>query len=365
MNYIWDQPQDESYDRKIAECVEVIRTNADVSDPTLSPDPIAFIDVLAIVLDEIVPVDVIEGHRDDIHKVMCSLRGIIIGLDGALGSVSRRECVRRISGRFWSLYIRQEFDSPSSASLYLGYTLLQSKAYTPKDIVIPAPCLPAIIQLIQQGSTSAALSFLILYSIRYRTIEDYPDSLDLLFAELSELEKRSHSISKLTASSPSPLQLIKGLVGDEFLSNLLIATKSLIHCIWNQPQDESDDRNIEDCVKAIRANANESDPVCSPDPIAFIYVFAIVLHLQVPLDVVQRNKDKIYDAMGELADIIKEEDGSSWTNSRKGCVLLACFWLQLQDLKDPKLRPKLNKLRATWDSDNSSLLCNIRYITTK
>ena len=70
----------------------------------------------------------------------------------------------------------------------------------------------------------------------------------------------------------------------------------------------------------IRANADSSDPVRSPDPIAFIYVFATVLDDLVPRDVVRRRKDDIYKVMGELAGIIKEEDRSSWSTSRKECV---------------------------------------------
>ena len=55
----------------------------------------------------------------------------------------------------------------------------------------------------------------------------------------------------------------------------------------------SDDRRIGECVEAILTNADRSDPVCSPDPIAFISVVAYVLWALVPRDVVLRRKDEI------------------------------------------------------------------------
>ena len=141
------------------------------------------------------------------------------------------------------------------------------------------------------------------------------------------------------------------LTGDQFLSNLLVATQSLIHSIWNQPQDESDDRKIGECVEAIWANADSSDPVHSPDPIAFIYVFAIVLAGLVPRDVVWRRRDEIYEVMGELAGIAEAEDGSSWPNSRKGCLKAAYLQFDWSTLADTKLRPMLTTLVHTWDPE--------------
>ena len=133
------------------------------------------------------------------------------------------------------------------------------------------------------------------------------------------------------------------LTGDQFLSNILTATKSLIHSIWNQPQAESDDRKIGECVKAIRDNADSSDPVRSRDPIAFIYVFAIVLQRLVPWDVVLRHEDEIYEVMGELAGIVVEEDALSWTYSRTSCLIDAYSLA----LVDPNLKPKLERLVRT------------------
>ena len=133
--------------------------------------------------------------------------------------------------------------------------------------------------------------------------------------------------------------------------NLLTATKSLIHSIWDQPQDESDDRKIEECVEAIRANADDSDPVRSPDPIAFIYVFAIVLDVLVPEDVIRRCRGEIYEVMGELAEIVVEGDELSWAHSHKQCVEYMCLCLHFSRLADTKLRPKLEELVYTWNPE--------------
>ena len=116
-------------------------------------------------------------------------------------------------------------------------------------------------------------------------------------------------------------------------------------------QDELNDRKIRECVEAIRANADSSDPVSSPDPIAFVYVFAVVLAGLVPRDVVRRRKDEIYEVMDELAGIVVEEDASSWTDSRKKCVEWTCRHFYSLDLVDTKLKPKLTNLVRTWDPE--------------
>ena len=97
----------------------------------------------------------------------------------------------------------------------------------------------------------------------------------------------------------------------------------------------------------IRANADSSDPVCSPDPIAFIYVFAEVLIGLVPEDVVRGRKGEIYEVMGELAGIVKEEDASSWLHSHQRCLVYARSHFDVLDLTDTQLIPKLTKLRRT------------------
>ena len=83
---------------------------------------------------------------------------------------------------------------------------------------------------------------------------------------------------------------------------------------------------------------------------AFINVFAMVLVGLVPRDIVLRRKDEIHDVMGELAEIIVEEDGSSWPYPRKHCVEDVCRSFRILALADSNLRPKLKRLGDTWNS---------------
>ena len=109
-----------------------------------------------------------------------------------------------------SLCFEQEMNVSLSATLYVGLTILHVKTYNPStNDPISSQSLPAFIRLIQANPTSAAFSLLTMYSIRHRTLTDHPDSFDLLFYPLSDSERLSHGIGKLTIPSPSPLQLIK------------------------------------------------------------------------------------------------------------------------------------------------------------
>ena len=127
--------------------------------------------------------------------------------------------------------------------------------------------------------------------------------------------------------------------------------KSLIPSIWNRVQDWQGHKRIKECIEAIQDHADQSDPILLRDPIAFVYVFAIVLRHLVPGDIVQGRKDEIYKVMGEFAGIVVEENGSSWSHSRKECVEGACRHFSSVDLEDRDLVPKLIELVHTWDPE--------------
>ena len=71
----------------------------------------------------------------------------------------------------------------------------------------------------------------------------------------------------------------------------------------------------------------------------------------VPVGVVRSRKREVYEVIDELAGIIEEEDVSSWSKSRKGCVEWICTYLRLIYLPDPNLRPKLGRLEEGWNSE--------------
>ena len=166
----------------------------------------------------LVPKQVAQRFQDELYNVVCELAKIAKGADGQLSTWSRKRCVEEIDPAFWGLYLRHGFEFPSSIPLYLVFYSLQFKAYRPSRLLstilrgpkfpIPSPSLPIFIRLIQTNPTSAAFSLLTMYSIRHRTLADYPDSFENLFRGLSDSDKLSHGIGKLTIPSPPPLQLI-------------------------------------------------------------------------------------------------------------------------------------------------------------
>ena len=75
-------------------------------------------------------------------------------------------------------------------------------------------------------------------------------------------------------------------------------------------------------MNAIRDN--ESDPVHSPDPIAFIYVFARVLGGLVPSGAVATRKGDIYGVMNELGKIVTHSNTKKQSHSRRECINWIC-----------------------------------------
>ena len=108
-----------------------------------------------------------------------------------------------------SIYFSQEVPPSFFATLYIGCSHSQSGVYDPGDFVISYDSRSAFVRLIQANPTSAAFSFLTMYSIRHGTLKDHPDSFDDLFSFIWEHQRLSHGIGKLTIPSLSPLQLIK------------------------------------------------------------------------------------------------------------------------------------------------------------
>ena len=105
-----------------------------------------------------------------------------------------------------SIYFGQEIHSSLFSALYFGSSRIQSKTYVP-DMGLPITdqSLAAYIHLVQASPTSAAFSFLTMYSIRYYTLTDYTNSFRHLFLVPSNYEMVSYGIGRLAIASPSPL----------------------------------------------------------------------------------------------------------------------------------------------------------------
>ena len=107
------------------------------------------------------------------------------------------------------------------------------------------------------------------------------------------------------------------------------------------------DEKIEIIIEAIQARVEESDPVRSPNILAFICVFAMVLRDVLPLDVVQRHRDGICEVMDEFAGIITEFDGSAWPVSHRECVRWAYRVFKSLELEHVHVSSKLRALGRT------------------
>ena len=130
-----------------------------------------------------------------------------------------------------------------------------------------------------------------------------------------------------------------------------MATKTLTHTLWDRPQPWSDVRKIADCVTRIRQGPDPFGVLVNPDPIPFIYTFSLILYNLVPKPLIERHQDDIIKVWGELARLLPDLDGSSWTRYRRVCVEEICRHLQVKDIADQVLRPKLRVLGTTWNSE--------------
>lgn len=131
-----------------------------------------------------------------------------------------------------------------------------------------------------------------------------------------------------------------------------MATKTLVHSLWNsgRQQPESGIEEIGECVTAIRNKFEHSDPAVTPDPIAFIYVFAFVLERLTPEAMIRKHRESICEVMGEFAGICIDLDAPSWSYSHKECAEWTSIYLCWCDLEDEQnLCPKLRALIETWN----------------
>ena len=105
---------------------------------------------------------------------------------------------------------------------------------------------------------------------------------------------------------------------------------------------------ISDRAKVMWINIPEPSSVCVPDPIAFIGAFAEVLWGLVPRDVVRSHENEISTTMDELAKVLIDMDGSSWSKSRQVCTECAYAELRVLNLTNGNLGSKLRIIGRTW-----------------
>ncbi|KAK7693020.1 hypothetical protein QCA50_002585 [Cerrena zonata] len=215
---------------------------------------------------------------------------------------------------------------------YIVSTFALSNRYDPViNFPIPQVSLPMLVRLINENPESAVYSILTMYSVRHNTLENRPESVDNLFSFVSHNEKTYN-------------------IGAQFVSNLVAATRAICHRLWNQPQVDSD-VDMQDILYWINLARSNSDPPIPIDPIALISTFSQVLYFLTPPAVRREHRDILIGVMGELASIVIDTDGSSWSHSRRYCVQKIHEFFCDMGLTDEHLVPKIGGLIGTWMSD--------------
>ena len=101
----------------------------------------------------------------------------------------------------------------------------------------------------------------------------------------------------------------------------------------------------------MRDDLDESDPIATPDIVAFIDVFATILHTLVPYSIRERYKADVLEVMDDLAVVLSGFDRSLLTYSRQrsirsACIHFACIGLVQNDLVNGMI-----SLVHDWDHD--------------
>ncbi|KAK7684418.1 hypothetical protein QCA50_012365 [Cerrena zonata] len=235
----------------------------------------------------------------------------------------------------WSMHLGEDSDLSYFPKLCFSLTLALSGTYnSASGFPISSTHLPTFIRLIREGPTSAAFSILTMYSVRHHTLMKHPEKYDGLFPTLSDIEKQNYGI------------------GDQFVSNLIAATRTLIHTLWKKPQPGSDIQNVVDCITQIQNDDGGSDSGIPLDPIALIDIFAKVIWDLIFGALAKKHQDGIYEVMGELADIMSCQNQSFWTQSYKKSVRHSRIFFRLRHLADRKLIPKLKAVGQSWNSES-------------
>ncbi|KAK7685881.1 hypothetical protein QCA50_011228 [Cerrena zonata] len=215
---------------------------------------------------------------------------------------------------------------------YITSTYALVKSYDPLGSrPIPRTSLPILTRLLNENETSAVFSVLTMFSVRYYSLENHPGDFDYLFPLVSDVERQRISIG----------------IGEQSISNLVGATRAICHSLRNQSQTGSD-VDISGILWRINRTRSDSDLAIPIDPIALISTFAYVLYTLALPAVRQEHQEILVGVMGDLANIVTDTDGSSWSYSRKQCVIYTHSYFHEMDLVDEHLVSKLGNLICTW-----------------
>ncbi|KAK7684417.1 hypothetical protein QCA50_012364 [Cerrena zonata] len=202
-----------------------------------------------------------------------------------------------------SIYFDEGPNMACLSPLYSCLALALSGIYDPAiDRSIPRTHLPTFIRLIQKGPTSAAFSILAMYSIHHHTLQKYPATYNQPFWWLTYTEMKEYGI------------------GDQFVLNLIAATRALVDSLWDKTEPESDIKKIVNCITQIKQNARWSGFAIPLDPVPLLDVFSTILWGLIPEPVIERHHATICEVNDELVELLKDLGETSWTYSHKQCV---------------------------------------------
>ena len=107
------------------------------------------------------------------------------------------------------------------------------------------------------------------------------------------------------------------VTGDQFVANVIAATRSLLRSLWYQPKHWTDIKQIDECVRHIH---QLSDTLVDLDPIPFIHIISRLLRTVIPLRTLQKHQESICELMDELAELLPNDDPIPKMYAYRQCV---------------------------------------------
>ena len=139
--------------------------------------------------------------------------------------------------------------------------------------------------------------------------------------------------------------------GEQTTFEVAAAARCVICCLWKDASIQTNDSETSAYIDGIRDDLDESDPIATPDIVAFIDVLATILHTLVPHSVRERHKADVLEVMDDLAVVLSGFDRSLLTYSRQRSLRSACIHFACIGLVQTHLVDSMISLVHGWDHD--------------
>lgn len=225
----------------------------------------------------------------------------------------------------------------------LTFALTESYVPIQKNPITRRP-FEMLSKLIEEGSRRAAFAVLTLYCVRFNTMKNYPEHWDKLFhrpPKLPDSMCMSHYSVSLPVYNP-----IDSLLLANFCANTIVATRALIHVLWDHSQSNCMgnviDIDLVDCLSSARWHSADGIPI---DALVLAYTFGSLCYILPPV-IVQATAPDVIGIMSQLADLMSDIDDVTPTYSRKECIGWTIRYFTFLGMVDDKLIPKLRALET-------------------